>query len=241
MFNLLWLIFSFGQTKPIISTEKKNQFRISFGLGYEDGLIFLEKNAIPTFGMGYERRLNKHFSLAAHNLLYYRAFSDFDVAGRAIDFPSIDKFRGSSSPFLTQLEKDKLDKSGIFPLNPKQTLKFFSLSSDLGLTFYPLSTRHHRIGINAAYSLTYESHNWWKDMSSGILTLEDGSQKQITLAIPVEYRNLSSGIGVKLTYDYSFKDYLVGFRWGNYNVFFPDLFDLNEVVWDTSIYFGFKF
>ena len=236
--------FLFAQTKPTENTHvekvKKNQLTISLGLGLEDGLIFLSKNAIPAFGLSYERRLSKHFSWAIHSLIYYRSYSDSYPFGYP-DYLGIDKLRGSPSPFMTQAEKDKLANSGIKLLDPDITIKLLSIPIDGGITFYPLSKKHHRIGIYAGFGLTYESHNWYRDLIGGTLTLQDGTQKQITLTVPSEFRNLSGGFSTKIKYEYAFQDYACGFRIGNNNVFLNGWFDINQSVWETSFFWSFKF
>lgn len=232
-----------AQVKPTLEENKlkKNVFTMSLGLGYADGLIYETQNSVPIFGFSYERLISKRFSLSAHSLIYYRSYPDSYAQGINADYPLLHKFRGSSSPLLSQVEKDKLANSGISQLDPIATVKFLSLPVDLSVTYYPISTKRHRLGINAGFSITYESHNWYQDQANGFLTLPDGTKKQITLGLQTEYRNFSPGLTTKLIYDYSFKDYLIGARISNYNVAASDLFKANESVWETSIYFGFKF
>lgn len=233
-----------AQTKSVGTTSvekiKKNQFNISLGIGLEDGLIFLPKNALPTFGLSYERNLSKRFSADIHSLIYYRAVPDSYTFGYP-DYPDVDKLRGSVSPFMTQADKDKLANSGIKNLNPDETVKFLSIPIDIGITFYPLSKKHHRIGIYAGFGLTYEAHNWYRDLWVGTVTLQDGSQKQITLNVPTEFRNLSAGFSTKIKYEYAIKDYACGFRIGNNNVILTEWFDANESVWEISLFWAFKF
>lgn len=241
---LIQFSFLFAQTKPIENTHvekvKKNQLTISLGLGLEDGLIFLPKNALPTFGLSYGRHLSKRFSADVHALIYYRTLPDSYTFGYP-NYPDVDKLRGSLSPFMTQADKDKLANSGIKNLNPEETVKFLSIPIDIGINFYPLSKKHHRIGIYAGFGLTYESHNWYRDLIGGTLTLQDGTQKQITLNVPSEFRNLSGGFSTKIKYEYAFQDYACGVRIGNNNVFLIDWFDINQSVWETSLFWSFKF
>ena len=232
-----------AQVKPTHEENKpkKNVFAINLGIGYGDGLIYATQNSVPVFGFSYERLVSKRFSLSADALIYYYTFPDSYPFGVNSDYPLLHKFRGSPSPFLSQSEKDKLANSGISQLDPISTVKFLSLPIGVSVTYYPLSTKQHRLGISAGFSITYESHNWFQDQGNGVLTLPDGTKKQVTLGLQTEYRNFSPGLTSKLIYDYSFKDYLVGARLGNYNVVGSDWFKANEVIWETSIYFGFKF
>ncbi len=242
LFLLLTNLMS-AQVKPTLgeNKQKKNIFKISLGVGYADGLIYLSENSVPTFGVSYERLVTKRFSLSTHLLVYYNTFTDFYPLGTNSNYPSLHKFRGSPSPLLSQAEKDKLANTGIHQLNPTSTLKFLSLPIDLSLTYNLISTKRHRFGLSAGFSVTYESHNWWEDQANGTLTLPDGTKKEVTIGLQTEYRNFSSGLTSKLIYDYSFKDYLVGARFGNYNVVGSDWFEANEVIWETSVYLGFKF
>ena len=164
---LLFILFALltsavsAQVKPKLEENKpkKNIFKISLGVGYADGLIYLPENSTPTFGFSYERLITKRFSLSTHLLLYYNTFTDFYPLGTNSDYPLLHKFRGSPSPFLSQAEKDKLANSGIRQLAPTSTLKFLSLPIDASVTYYPLSTKRHRLGISAGFAVTYESHN----------------------------------------------------------------------------------
>ncbi len=215
-----------------------NQFRISLGLGYEDGLIYLA--SVPAFGLSYERVLSKRISLASHLLIYYRTLPDSYTQG-VNGKPVLDQFRGTNSPFLTPTQRQELENAGIKALGPTYTVKFMSVPMDVGVIVYPICRKKHRLGVNLAGSVTYEVHNWFRDIDSGVLTLKDGTKHEISLSTPTEYRNLSAGINLKLVYDYRFKDYALGLRTGGYNVFFSDWFDANNVVWETSVFFGFQF
>ena len=227
------------KAKPLQFIANKNQLNISLGLGFEDGLVFLSKNAVPTFGISYERKLSKRLFFASHILTHYRTFlnpTNIDT------HPFLSKFRGANSPFMTQADKDKLNNSGIKQLNRIHTFKSLSLPVDVGFNLYPLSTKHHRLGLNVAFSMTFENHNWWTDQFTGVLTLADGTQKQITLEVPTEFRTFAPGFSTKILYDYSFKDYSIGFKAANYNVFLTELAGSKvQPIWETSLYLGFKF
>jgi hypothetical protein len=219
--------------------KKLNRFKVSIGPGFADGLIFIKRSP-PAFGIGYERILNRRFSLAAHMLTYYHSEPDAYILGLN-EQPVVNKFRGSNSPFFKPEEKEKLAGSGLWPKDPAYFVKFLVAPFDAGFVFYPLNRNGHRFGINTAFAVTYETHSWYKSQLSGTLTLKDGKQTDITLSIPVEYRDLSAGMSLKLSYDYAFRNCFLGGRIGNYNVLLSDWFDANQVVWDASIFFGFQF
>jgi hypothetical protein len=161
------------------------------------------------------------------------------------DYPIIDKYRGSESPFLTAAEKKKLSASGIKQLYSGYNIKSWSVPIDVGITFYPLSTKHHRIGMNTGLDLTYETHTFWKDFASGTLTLSDGTKQNILMSVPVEFRNISPGFTFKLHYQYLFQQSSLGFRIANYNVEFASFFypnrSPNDSLWDTSIFYAYQF
>jgi len=217
----------------------KNLIRASIGLGYDDGLIYLP--APPTLGISYERKINKRFSFAAHLLWYYRNFSNTFFI-RHNDFPVIDGFDFSESPFFTGEQIEALNESGTYQfLDLRNTLKYMSIPFDVGLSFYPIRKEHHSLGINLAYSLTYENINHPSDLIPMTFTQENGTSFDITFTGITEIRNLSQGASLKLFYEYHFNDYLVGARVGNYNFISVNWFPINQTVWETSLYFGFKF
>ncbi len=226
------------KSKDDLGIEQPHQLRIALGVSLGDGLIFLSKNFVPSFGISYEYQLSKRLSIASHILTHYS--SDFDLKNSLNkDFPFLSKFRGSESPFFTQKEKDELNNSGIVPINSWHYEKALSVPIDIGLTFYPLNNKHHRIGINTAFSVTYSNYNWYPDSFTGILTLKDGTTRKITLEVPTEFRNLSYGFSPKLFYTYSFKDCSIGIRAANYNFFFANKYSVP--IWETSLLWGLKF
>lgn len=237
LLNLIFLLFFslslFAQIKKEQTKLSKNQLIFAAGFGYADGLISLSKR--PSIGIGYERRLLKWLSLSTHILSYYENYSDFGYDDKVLD-----KFRGSNSPFFTNEEKEKLNNSGVKQLSPIKQIKGWSVPIDLGITVYPLSVRHHRLGLNAAFCMTYETHTFWKDSFTGTLKLADGTKEDILLTVPTEFRNLSPGFAAKIHYQYIFDKSSIGFRIGTCNVFF-DVFGPNDPVWDTSLFYAYQF
>lgn len=232
-----------AQEKAVPKIFYKNQLIFTVGLPYSDGLISINKN--PTLGIAYERRINRWFSLAAHVMSSYQNDADFYVVSNNPDFPVIDKYRGSASPFLTAGEVKKLSTSGIMQLDPSYNLKYWSVPMDIGVTLYPLSTKHHRIGVNTGLALTYETHTFWKDFASGTFTLPNGTEQNVLMSVPVEFRNISPGFTFKLHYQYLFQQSSFGVRIANYNVELSSVFNpnggANEALWDTSIFYAYQF
>ena len=240
-FLFVFILLSF--TKTLVSQENPNYkhlIRASIGLGYDDGLIYLKSP--PVLGIAYEYKLSKRFSLATHFLWYYRTMSGF-VGATYNGLANIELFEGTQSPLVNRAEKIALEESGIVQLSDyERFLKWTSIPIDLGLSFYPIRSSKHNLGINFAYSLTYENINWYRDLYSGGRFIgEDGSDYSIAFAYNKEIRNISQGFSLKLFYEYHFKDYLLGTRISNYNIIALPKWDTNQTVWESSLYFGFKF
>jgi hypothetical protein len=218
---------------------KKHAFKWSLGFGMEDGLILTSK--IPCLGIAYEYNLSRYFSLNAHVFSYYRTYKDFPDLSSTLPF--IDKFLDSNSPFLTDLEKESIKNRGLKALDGYYTHKLLSIPIDLSFTVYPLSINHHRAGFNVGLCLTYDNYTWYRDGYVGTLTAPSKNFKgDIGLTLNTFYRGFSTGATLKLLYEYSFKDYLVGIRIANYGVLMSSVFyDKNLPVWETSLYFGLKF
>lgn len=237
---VLFLALSNILSAQHLSPIEKNVFRLSAGLGYEEGFVVLTK--IPSLGISYERILSKRFSIATHLFSYYRnrpdSYLNSSPNGGA---PIIDLVTaGNSGPFVSKEEIESIINTGLQNLSPNNTIKMLSVPIDVGITFYPISSRKHRVGINLAASMTYESSNWSRDYFEGAtLTLENGEvYENAFLSLNTEFRNWTPGTSVKLLYEFQQDNYALGFRLGNYNRF---LFSTaNYPIWETSLYLAFK-
>jgi hypothetical protein len=221
------------------STFKRHAFKWGLGFGMEDGLSLTSK--MPCLSIAYEYNLSKYFSLNAHIFSYYRAYNDFIKKDAA--FPFIDKFMESNSPFLTDLERQNINDRGLKALDGDYTYKLLSVPIDFSFTAYPLSIKHHRAGVNVGLCLTYDNYTWARDNFVGVLTVPSKNFKgDVRMTTNTFYRGFSTGATLKLLYEYSFKDYLIGTRIANYSVLMTNVFyDKNLPVWETSLYFGLKF
>jgi hypothetical protein len=199
-------------------------------------------NRNPTIGIGYERRLSKWFSIASHLSSFYQNYSDSYFLSNFPDRPIIDIYRGSLSPFMNEQQQKALERKGISSLPNQYFIKTWAVPIDIGVTIYPLHHTHHQLGVNLGFSMTYENRNYWKDYITGVLILKDGKEQPILLSIPTEFRNFSPGFTTKIKYQYQFNQTSFGLRIANYNLFFISLFGaLNDVYWDSSIFFTYKF
>lgn len=239
-FLFLFLFYKVQAQKILPIENNKHLLRFSLGVGYDDGLVLLAQT--PSLGISYEYQIHHRLALTTHLLSYYRTMPDsyFDKSpngGHAI----VDLIApGVTGPFATAEDLEQVKQGGIKTLSSHRTIKMLSVPLDVGLTFYPISHTHHKIGLNLAFSMTYESSNWPRDYFEQVtITLEDGTTyDQAFLSLNTEFRNWTPGASAKLFYEYHFKEYALGLRAGNYNVFFFG--DANHPIWETSIYFAFK-
>jgi hypothetical protein len=237
------LVLTFSAFAQSHSLPQKHLVRLSTGVGFDDGLFFSTK--APSIGISYEYALNQHFSLAAHLLSYYR---DIGVNHAIIDTRTYRTaadliMRGFFGPFLTQADLDRIEQTGIKKLSPERVLKTLSLPLDFGISFYPVNTSRHRMGINCALSLTYESYNFQPGTYTVELELKDGSiYRDIFISLNTEFRHLALGLGTRLFYEYHFNDYAVGLRLGSYNLWGLSLDTLSQGIpfVECSLFFAFK-
>ncbi len=236
-------ISSFGQE---LIGKPKNSLKFSLGVGYDDGLTLLR--TVPALGFGYERMLNKRFSVASHIFSFYRtmpdSYFDRDLNGRfLIDL----KARGASQPFFSP-EEEALITRGVIPLDSRNTVKKLSLPVDIGIIYYPINSKRHSLGVNFALCMTYTSHNWWRDYYSIFsLVLEDGTEatplsNDLMLSLNSEFHSFTPQLSLKLIYEYKFKNFGTGFRISNYGYVDMglDFFSRTLTIWDTSLFLTLK-
>lgn len=242
---LLMIVCSFQLLVAQPTGEGKHSVRFSMGLGYEDGLILIR--TVPTIGIGYDYQLSKYFSVSANLLSHYRSMPDsyfnqdingqliFDVSAPNIVFEDI---TGSTQP---------VSGRGLIPIDPTFTIKSLSLPLDVGITFHPINTKRHLLGIGLGMTMTYSSYNWWRDyLPVSRLVLEDGTvidQYDLVVSLNTEFHSITTGISTKLLYAYKLNEkYQLGIRVGNYEVFDfgLDAFRGGLAVWDSSLVFTFK-
>jgi hypothetical protein len=229
-----------SETKPLEKKAiKKQVFKWSLGFGYEDG--FIERSKLPCLGLAYEYNLNQYVSLNAHVFSYYRRYKDFNILDPS--FPFIDKFMGTISPLITEAEREAINNQGLKALDGYYSLKSFSVPFDLSVTFYPLSTKHHRAGINFGLCIKYDNYTWYRDGTIGVLNAPSKKfNNNVGITTNTFYRGFSPCATLKLLYEYSHNDWLIGTRIANYGIFMSDVFfDKSLPLWETSLYFGVKF
>ncbi len=232
-------IYAQPEHTPLKKGFKRHTFKIGLGLGFEDALI--RESHIPSISLAYEYSLNKYFSLNAHLFSFYRANGD------VVNYPfkaNLDKYTNSINPRLTEVERQELKEKGIVGLNGYKSFKKFTLPVDISFTAYPLSLKKHKLGINFGLCVNYSELTWYRDYTYGKLTLDNNTfSGDINLLTNTAFRHISGGTTLKVLYEFHFKDYLIGTRMANYNVIPIGFFDqdLYSVVWETSLYFGFKF
>jgi|GEM_PF-1493358 len=223
----------------------KNTFRISTGLGFEDGLISL--TWMPTLGITYERALSKRFAASLQLYSYFRTQPDGNFSDDLNGSPVLDIIaNGAYGPFLTAEDLEHIAETGIKQLSPQKTIKFLSVPMHIGLTFFPICSEKHRLGYNVGFGVTYEASNWYRNVYPiREMILEDGTvYTNLYITLNTEFRNFSPGFSHHLFYEYSFQRFGLGGRIGSFNV---DILNLagflpaNFSVWESSVYMAFKF
>ena len=235
-FILTFTLNTFSQTKD----SKIDYLTLSIGQGYGDGIIWL--NWYPTLGIGYERELNRFFSVDFQIYSYYRAFKDYyfltdDGSGHPIFDIIIENAYG---PFITQEDLDKIKNVGIKDLDASLIIKEFSLPVTLDLNFTPILFKGHSLGITGGIGFCYSTNNYSKDyFPIKKLTLNDGSvYEYIQLSLGTEFRSIDPFIEhIALFYEFKLDDYKFGFKFGEYGYNFGNYGSYN---WDSSIYFKLK-
>ena len=224
-------------------TTSKHQLRLSVGLAAGDGLV--NAALAPTLGIGYEYRLSKRWSAAAHILSYYQSAGELNsIFSPAVGVTADLVIRGIQGPFITPADWDRIEQTGIKKINSANTLKLMSIPIDIGFIFYPLVHKRHRLGLNAAVNLTYESYNFFIVPHGVIIELEDGTIYQdVFLSLNTEFRHLVMGLNAKMFYEYHFDRMAIGLRASTYNVIGEniDFLGKGEPIWDSSLYITVKF
>jgi hypothetical protein len=99
--------------------------------------------------------------------------------------------------------------------------------------------------------LTYESHNFFRNVYGGFIEfkLDDGTEitevnDKVFFTMETEFRNLSPGAALRLCYEFQFPGGMfLGARGSCYNIIFSDMIDefKNDPIWESSLYVGYKF
>ncbi len=229
-----------AQEKEIL-VGPRHQVRLSAGVGFDDGLFFSTR--APAIGVNYEYMLNKRVGLAAHLLSFYRTAKADGQAVSALGATAADLlFSGFWGPFITDEDLRQIESVGIKKITATHLLKYLSVPIDAGINIYPISSRRHRLGINLALALVFESNTHPSNQRSVELELENGTvYRNIFFSEHREYRRFVLGAGAKVFYEYHFPKSAIGLRAGNYNVFeLSDFLSQGLPVWESSLYFMIK-
>lgn len=232
-------------------TTGKNQIKISVGLSYLDGLSFLGPK-IPSLGLSYERMLNKRLSASISLFSSYKHATDVFYDNHTPGFRNIAVSAVNiTGPFVSEADEKEVSGLGIHHLDPTQSIKIFKLPIDVGINYYPINTLRHRLGLGLSFAMTYESHNFFRNLYGGDISfkLDDGTElseinDNIFFSMETEFRNFSPGAVLKLCYEFHFKGGMfLGTRGSCYNILFTDFIHAfkNDPIWESAIYAGFKF
>jgi hypothetical protein len=235
----LFIISFFFNQNPLLA--QKHSMRLGLGLAFQDGLRYYKGHRTPMMSLGYEYRLFKNLGLTSNLTNSYRAIYDYKTSQSALQFfKYTDYVRGVDNAIPSAEQQKALEKNGIIPLDARFIYKLYNLYWDVGITVYPLSIKHHKIGLNLSVHADYETHSYNRDELPGYLILENTKDSiYVQLTVPVEFRSLNFGSNLKLSYEYHFNKFFLGTRFGYYNFWFSD--SKSEVTYESSLYLGYKF
>ncbi|MBK7096040.1 MAG: hypothetical protein IPH57_13700 [Saprospiraceae bacterium] len=235
---LLFLVLSLPRDAIAQELSNKNQYlSLSLGQGYDDGIVSLTH--LPTIGLGFEKELNRFFSINFRLFSFYRSQPDSyfieDSQGRPIIDIIVETAFG---PIITQSDKEKITNIGIKDLDADWTVKMFNLPMIVGINFFPVSASSHQIGLNLGFGLNYSSYNWPRDFHTiKKLELNDGSIYQdLYLSQDTEFKTIEPIDCLGIMYEYKLKNLKIGIRFGSYGLFYSK----NIVVWESAIYTNLK-
>lgn len=197
---LLLLPFtSFAQEKDYSS----NSISFSIGRVHEDGLLAFRH---PSIGIGYEKKLNKWFSLQIRLVSLFRSGGDVKFLDR-LDNPAVGQIRpGSTSPFITQDDIDSFSDQGLKDIGELNFYKSISLPLNVGIKFTPLRFKQFAFNMYAGPSLVFQNSNSDLEFFSGLadVSLSNGDEisTELTLYSETHFRNfyLSESLGAGIEY-----------------------------------------
>lgn len=218
----------------------KHSIRMHIGVGFDDGLLF--STTAPLLGFGYEYRLGRHWGVGADITSFYRATSViFQFANPANGTTSANAIIAGlvTGPFVTEADRQYIADTGIRRIDPRGQ-KHLSMPLAMGLTFYPVSSRRHRLGLTPALNITYESQSIFSGSRGVELELNDGTiYRNVFVTLNADYRQLVLGFSPKLSYEFHARQWALGLRLGNHNFFWlgdAPLFRA-ELFWESSLCF----
>lgn len=250
MRNSIWLLcmallvakWTCAQTEGVI--EKNEQITFSVGYGFDEFISF--RSQIPTIGIGYRKKISKCFSWSANILSNYRRSSDilFDRFGES---PVIDILAlGAWGSFMTEEEIRFLQERGIMSIPTQNTIKSLAIPADIGLIYYPINGNRHKIGLNPALYMMYNSHNYFRDYLQIEYVQWSGSAEPVALfghlSVPTEFRSVSFGSLFRIMYEFHFKNAALGIRGASYNLINTNsrLFSNDLALTELSLFLSIK-
>jgi hypothetical protein len=220
--------------------QKNGYLYLGIGQGYVDGINWV--SAFPTISLGYEKEMNKYFSINFHLNSYYCTFGDSYFTDDANGHPIMDILvENAWGPFITDKEKEKIKNVGIKDLSSENfTIKQYSLPAILNLNFNAIRYKNHNLGLGLGGGFSYSIYNWWKDyFPIKKITLNDGSiYENVQLSQGTEFRNIDPFLEyISIFYEYKSKKFNLGLKFGAYGLY---LGNYGAYHYDSSIYFKLK-
>ncbi len=223
------------------SKEHKDEYLyLSLGQGYIDGLIWL--NWFPTIGIGYEKEINRFYSVNFHIYSYLREYPDSYFTDDANGHPIMDIIvEDAWGPFVTAADKNKIKSVGIKDIDPRLTIKEFSLPVTLNLNFNAIRFWGHNLGIIGGIGFCYSTNNYSKDyFPIKRITLNDGTEYvDVQLSMQTEFRSFDPFLEhIALFYEFKSKNFKLGFKFGEYGYYFGNI--EGAYSWDSSVFIKLK-
>ena len=237
MKSIFICIFIFLSSCLVAQTQtfnKKNILELSIGQGFIDGLI---RSPTPTIGIGYERKLNKYFSVYARLHTFYRRGRDienFTVLGT----PSIGSIEPESqSQFITQDDIDAHINLGLKDQDDLNTFKAFSVPLVFGIKITPLRYKNNALNLYAGLLIMYENRTNTSVeylVGQADITLISGEiiTSEFTLISEIYHRHIVAAESLGIGYEYQFEKLGLELYFGENNLFGPAN---ASTVWDLSL------
>lgn len=227
-----------AQGQPAPWPVHRHSLKLHAGVGFDDGLLF--STTAPLLGFGYEYRLSKHWGVGADVTSFYRATNSI---GQILNVPSNNIVAGLvEGPFITAEDRKHITETGIRRISSRGQ-KSLSVPLAVGPTFYPISTRRHRLGLTPALNITYESLFFFGGARGAALELNDGTiYPDVDLTLNSDMRQFVLGFSPRLSYEFHARQWALGLRLANHNVWWlgdSPLFRA-ELFWESSLCFIIK-
>jgi len=225
---LLFIMITFFYNSFVFAQTKTNSFQIGIFRAWSENWGASNR----TFELKYQKEFTKHIGFYSSLSNYFKSLRENNSISiiykgdTTILQPSLSISRSDTEkyPYLTEEDYNKLAKTGILPLSPKELriqIYIFELG---GLYKSKVLFNHHQFGFQFGLNLTYTSIKYSGNRETIRLLIEElNSEKKekILYEYPLYFRNLDLSVGLGLNYKYLINDRLyLGLDLNLHNGFF---------------------